>query len=126
MSHPQSIDHLDELIRGHQAITLNTPEIDHAGEAVGEFFDREQPEEMDVLMAQAEGVLGAPCERGLPSARHIRTHSPSHPSPDPRCFDQLGPIRSVRAFSEHLRLSPSGGAAPSVYEGRDHLPGLRR
>jgi hypothetical protein len=116
---------LDELTRGHQAITLNTPDIDQAVEELGAMFDQERPEETGVLLPQIRELLGSPGERGLPSARHVRTHATTHPSPVPRWYDRVGPVKAIRALYDHLRAAPSGGTSPAVDEGREHLPGPR-
>jgi hypothetical protein len=120
-----AIDRLDELARGHEAITLNTPDIDGVVEGLAAIFDPERPEEIETLLPEAAGILGAPGERGLPTARHVRTHSVTHPSPVPRWYDRIGPIKAIRALYDHLRASPSGGTSPAVDEGREHLPGPR-
>jgi hypothetical protein len=121
----EAIGRLDELARGHQAITLNTPEIDHAVEDLAAIFDQERPEDVRTLLPQIRALLGPPGERGLPSARHVRTHSTTHPSPIPRWFDRVGPLKAMRALYDHLRAAPSGGTSPAVDEGREHLPGPR-
>lgn len=119
----EAIDRLDETVRGRQAITLNNPDVDHAVEALGELFDRERDAELADVLPRAEALLGPAGERDLPSARHVRTHAPTHPSPVPKWHDKVGPLKAVRALYDHLRGTPTGGTSPSVDEGREHLPG---
>jgi hypothetical protein len=119
-----AIDRLDEAIRGLQAISANTPEITEALRRLGEIFDAEVGEDRK-LLPELTQILGKPGERGLPSARHVRTHSPTRPSPTPKWYDRVGPIKAVRALYDHLRGSPSGGTSPGLDNGREHTPGLR-
>jgi hypothetical protein len=119
-----AIDRLDEAIRGMQAISANTPEITDAIDRLGSIFDAEVGEDHAIL-PELKQRLGPAGERGLPSARQVRTHSPTHPSPRPKWYDRVGPVKAVRALYDHLRGSPSGGTTPGVDSGREHTPGLR-
>jgi len=47
----------------------------------------------------AREVLGPPGERGLPSARGVRTHSVTHPNPTPKWYDTVGPLKAICAFT---------------------------
>lgn len=120
----QAIDRLDESVRGLQAINANTPEITDAIERLGQLFDREVKGDR-LLLPELARLLGPSGQRGLASARHVRTHSPTHPSPVPRWHDRIGPLQALRALYDHLRGSPSGATKPDVDRGREHTPGLR-
>ncbi len=121
----EAIDQLDELARGHEAITLNTPAIDRSIEELGARFDRERGQEAGGLLSQVAEVLGPPGERDLPSPRHVRMHSSTHPSPVPRWYDRIGPVKALKSLYDSLRSSPSGGTSPTVDEGREGTPGVR-
>jgi hypothetical protein len=120
-----AIAHLEALIRGLQAISANNPEIDQAVEDLVEIVDQEHADDRQSLLTQIATVLGPEENRGLRSAHYVQTHSPTVPSPEPRWYDRVGPLRFLRAAYDHLRGSPSGGTKPSVDEGREHLPGHR-
>lgn len=119
----RAIAHLDELVRGKQAIVLNEPRVDHAVMALGEIFDRERSG--GAAPAVSEVLPDQPAERGLPSARSVRTHAATHPKAEPGRLDDIGPIAAVKALYDHLRGTPHGGMVPSVDEGREHLPEQR-
>jgi len=86
---------------------------------------REMDLETNETVPAVRQLLGPSGKRGLPSARHVRTHSPTYPSPVPRWYDKIGPLKAIRALYDHLRTAPSGATAPGVDEGREHLPEVR-
>lgn len=120
----EAIGRLDYLVRGRQAMTVNNADVSLAMIDLGKILDRERAGRPE-LLAQIESALGPPEQRDLPSARHVRTHSPTVPSPVPRWYDRLGPLKAVRALYDHLRGTPSRGTRPSVDAAREHTPGLR-
>lgn len=117
---------LDELARGHQALSLNFPEIDDVVAHLSDVFQRERPDDEGINLPEAAALLGPPGKRGLPSARSIRMQSVTHPRPVPRWYDSVPPIKAVQAFYDHLRSAPSGVLNPGVDRAREHLPGPRR
>lgn len=119
------MDRLDELTRGQQAIMANTPDHDEVIMALKSVFDEEVGPERDEWLPAARRALGPAGERGLPSPRWVRTHSPTHPTPRPGRLAKLGPLRALWALYDHLRGSPSGGTSPEVDSGREHTPGMR-
>jgi hypothetical protein len=120
----RAIDLCDELIRGHQAITVNSPDIDAALSDLEEIVLSELDAEVNIVLPAARRSLGPAGHRGLPSARYVRTHSPTHPSPRPRWHDKVGPLKALRALYDHLRGSPAGLTAPGVDRGREQTPGV--
>jgi hypothetical protein len=118
-----AIASLDEQIRGLQAMNANTPETTDVIRQLADIFNNEATNDFALIPAM-EVALGEPGERGLATARHVRTHSPTHPNPHPKWYDKIGPIKVIRALYDHLRGSPSGGTKPGVDEGREHTPGL--
>lgn len=120
----QAIGHLDRLIRGHQGMATNTAETSLAVGDLERFLSQEM-EGRQALLDQVAAALGPRRERGLPSARYVRTHSPTVPSPHARWYDRIGPLKALRALYDHLRGTPSRGTRPSVDEAREHTPGLR-
>jgi hypothetical protein len=119
----RAIARCDEVMRGRQAMAVNTPESDDALSELEAIIRAELPGEVGDLLPAARKALGPVGERGLPGARHIRRHAPTHPSAEPRWFDRVGPLKSMRAYYDHLRGSPSGGTKPGVDAGREHDPG---
>lgn len=120
----QAIGRLDLLIRGHQAINTNNPDVT---EAVAGLADIVSPE-LDYdrgLLDQVADLLGPLDQRDLSSARHVRTHSPTVPSPVARWYDRIGPLKALRALYDHLRTTPSKGTTPSLDTARENTPGLR-
>ena len=120
----QAMDRLDREVRGHQAMTLNNPGVDTAVAELGALFDREQHAEMEELVPAAVAILGPSGSRELPSARKVGVTSTTHPSPEPRWYDRVVPLRALRAFYQHLRGTPTGFTSPAVDEGREHTPGM--
>ena len=118
----RAIDRCDELIRGHQAITVNGVEIDTAMADLEGIVLGELAGELREIVPEAKPVLGSSGERGLPSARHIRTHSTTHPSPEARWYDKVGPFKALRALYDHLRTSPRGGTRPGLDNAREYDP----
>lgn len=121
----QAIDRLDELLRGVLGMNTNTPEVDVAVDRVGRIFRQEAVVEDRELIPAAQDALDAAGEK-LPSALHIRLRSPTHPSPEPRWYDRIGPLKAVRALYDHLRGNPSGAIPPGLDEAREQLPGPGR
>lgn len=120
----EAIGHLDHLTRGQQAMATNNAAASLAVGALAVILDRELAGR-EALLRDVRTALGPPEARDLPSARYVRTHSPTVPSPLPRWYDRVGPLKALRALYDHLRGSPSGGTRPSVDEAREHTPGLR-
>jgi hypothetical protein len=120
----EAIGRLDHLIRGRAAMTVNNAEVSLAVIDLGTILDRERAGRVE-LLAGVSAALGLPEQRGLPSARRVRTHSPTVPSPVPRWYDRIGPLKAARALYDHLRGTPSHGTRPSVDAAREHTPGLR-
>lgn len=121
----EDISALEEQVRGHQAMALNTPEVDGA---VQRLVARLRPELQDeaTLVPAAGDALGPPGSRGLPSDRSVRMHSVTHPNPQARWYDRVGPLRAVRAWYDHLRGSPHDGTSPKVDEAREYVPGAKK
>jgi hypothetical protein len=117
---------LDELARGHQAVSLNFPEIDAVVADLSAVFQRERPDDEGINLPEAAALLGPAGKRGLPSARSIRMQSVTHPHPVPRWYDRVPVIKAFEAFYDHLRSAPSGVLHPGVDRAREHLPGSRR
>lgn len=118
-----AMDSLDEVARGYQAISLNSPEIDRAVEEVRALVDDEMRSERSGVLDRVAATLGAPGERGLPSDRSVRMHSRTHPGTRISGAMALGPVRAVAAFFDHLRTSPTGTVSPDVDSSREHRPG---
>jgi hypothetical protein len=114
-----AIDRFDELVRGHQAITINVPATDAVIAELEAIFSRERTAESTELLPAARRIFGPPGDRDLASARYVRTHAPTHPSPVPRWFDRIGPLKAVRAYYDHLRATPTGGTKPDLDGGRE-------
>ncbi|HWG73624.1 MAG TPA: hypothetical protein VG184_06185 [Acidimicrobiales bacterium] len=121
----KAISRLDELTRGLEAINLNRPDIDEVIKEVGGIFEAESQAESQEVLPSIREALGPATARDLPSARHVRTHSPTHPNPVPRWYDKVGPLKAVRALYDHLRGTPHGGTTPDVDSPREHTPGVR-
>jgi hypothetical protein len=121
----RAIDRLDRTVRGHQAINTNTSETAAAVTDLAAIIEPEIDERRKGLLGETADALGPSDERDLRSARYVRTHSVTVPSPSPRWFDRAGPLKAARALYDHLRSTPSGGTRPSVDEAREHKPGLR-
>lgn len=119
----QTIDVLDETIRGQQAITVNTSEADDALRALMAVFKDEVDEECGQVLPEARRVLGPPGQRGLPGHKWVESHSPTHPNPEERWYDRFGPLSAVKALYDHLRSTPTGGTSPAVDSGREQVPG---
>lgn len=119
------IDDLEAVTRGHQAITLNTPEADIAVERVLNRARAEIGEDGGGLLDAVAGALGPAGERGLPGDRAVRMHSVTRPSPHPRWYDRVGPLKAARAWYDHLRGTPHGMVSPDVDAAREHQPGPR-
>jgi hypothetical protein len=109
----EAIGELEQQARGLQAMSLNTADVSRAVLAVAEVIDAEMATRRD-LIAHVAGTLGPPEERELRSARYVRTHSPTAPSPEERWHDRVGPLKAVRTAYGHLRGTPRGGTEPSV------------
>ncbi|MBO0692864.1 MAG: hypothetical protein J2P58_08210 [Acidimicrobiaceae bacterium] len=120
----EAIRRLDRLVRGRASMTVNNADVSLAVIDLGKILDRERAGRAD-LLAQIEAALGPREERRLPSARSVRTHSPTMPSTVPRWYDRIGPLKAGRALYDHLRGTPSHGTRPSVDAAREHTPGLR-
>lgn len=121
----EAIGRLDLLVRGHQAMNVNNPDVTEAVGRLAEIVTPELGDDRGRLLDQVGDVLGGSDERDLPSARHVRTHSPTVPSPTPRWYDRVGPLKALRALYDHLRSTPSSGTTPSVDGAREHTPGVR-
>ena len=121
----QAIARLDELTRGLEAINVNRPDIDEAVNELGGIFEAEAKAEREDLLPSIRQALGPAAERDLPSPRHVRTHSPTHPSPVPRWYDKVGPLKAVRARYDQLRGTPHSGTVPDVDSPREHTPQVR-
>lgn len=121
----EDISALEELVRGHQAMTLNTPDVDHTVMRVEARLRRELEDEGPLLEAAGE-ALGPAGERGLPSDRNVRRHAVTHPNPEPKWYDRVGALRAARAFYDHLRGSPHEGMSPKVDESREYVPGVEK
>jgi hypothetical protein len=111
-------------VRGHQAINTNNPETTAAVRDLAAILDAEIDTGRNGLLSQVADALGPTEARGLRSARYVRTRSVTVPSPSPRWFDRIGPLKAVRALYDNLRSVPSGGIKPSVDEARERKPGL--
>lgn len=120
----EAIGRLDRLVRGRASMTVNNADVSLAVIDLGTILDRERAGRAE-LVGRIEDVLGNREERHLPSARYVRTHSPTVPSPVPRWYDRFGPLKGARALYDHLRGTPSHGTRPSVDAAREHTPGLR-
>jgi hypothetical protein len=116
------IGRLDEEARGHQAISLNNPEVDIVVEQVVSRLRKELDTEA-AQVAEVVKVLGGPEERNLPSDRAVRTQSLLHLSPEPKWYERAGALRALKAFYDHLRSSPNDITSPAVDEGREYQPG---
>ena len=116
------LDALEEAARGLVAMNLNSPDVDRAVLRIDERVRPELLEESSLLPAVGE-ALGPVEDRDLPSDRNVRMHSVTHPSPEPRWFDRVGPLRAVRAWYDHLRGSPHSGTSPKVDAAREYVPG---
>jgi hypothetical protein len=114
---------LDELARGHQAMSLNFPAIDAVVADLAARFAGEREKDESTFLPAAAAELGPPGKRGLPSARSVRMQSMTHPSPVPRWYDRVPAVKAFLAFYDHLRSAPSGAANPGVDNAREHLPG---
>jgi hypothetical protein len=114
----QAIDHLDILIRGHQAIATNNPDVTEAVGDLSPMIDSELAKRPGVIV-DIERVLGPREQRHLPSAHYVRTHSPTVPSPEPRWHDRLGPLKRARTLYDHLRSTPSGGTKTALDSARE-------
>jgi hypothetical protein len=121
----QAIDRLDRSVRGHQAINANNAEATAAVEDLAAIVGSEVGAGRNGLLFRAAEALGPTGGRDLRSARYTRTHSVTVPSPSPRWFDRVGPLKAARAVYDNLRSAPTGGTKPSVDEAREHKPGLR-
>ncbi len=116
------ISDLEALTRGHEAVTLNTPEADVAVQRLVARLARES-EGRDGLLEEAGKALGASGERGLPTDRGVRMRSVTRPSPEPKWYDRVGSLKAVRAWYDHLRGTPHGMTSPDVDSAREHQPG---
>jgi hypothetical protein len=114
----EAIDHLDVLIRGHQAMATNNADVTECLSELSPMIDGELAER-SALVAEIEAALGPLEQRDLPSAHYVRTHSPTVPSPEPRWHDQVGPLKRARALYDHLRSTPSGGTKTALDSGRE-------
>jgi hypothetical protein len=121
----QLIDRFEDLIKGQQPIMANTPDHDELVMALQAVFNEEVGPEQEQWLPEARRVLGAPGERGLPTARRVRMVADTHPSPQPGFVDKVGPLRAVRALYDHLRGLPGGGTNEAVDIGKSHRPGPR-
>jgi len=115
---------LDHASKGTQAMNLNSPAVDVEVERIISRFRTEMRAEQGLLQRVAE-VLGAPGDRNLPSGAQVRRRSVLHPSPEPRWYDRVGPLKMVRAAYQHFRGAPSGGTTPAIDVGREAEPGPR-
>ncbi len=111
---------LDELGRGHQAITLSNPEMDEAVERFGQMFDVESAGEDDV--AELRGALGS--QEDAPSAKQTYAESSLRPNVEPAWYDRVGVLRRLRASYQHARFAPRGGTRPGIDSSRER-PGDR-
>jgi hypothetical protein len=118
------ISGLDEVARGHQAITLNTPGVDVAVQRLAARLRPElEAEGPDGLLGEIVGVFGRTTdERDLPSARKVRMQGATHPNPYPKWYDKVGILKATRALYDHLRSSPSGATSPGTDSSREHDP----
>lgn len=119
----EAIDRLEGLLRGHEAITINTPETVEAVQAVAAAFRSEVGDERSQWLPAAREALGPAGSRGLPSTGWVRRHSPTHPSPGPTWLDRVGPLKALWALYDHLRGFPAGATRPELDVNREHLPG---
>ncbi len=120
----ERIARLDELLRGKVGMNANIPEVDEVIVGLADIFRREAVDDPE-LMRTVKEALGPEGRDDLPSARYVRTHSPTYTSPTPRWFDRIGPLKALRALYDHLRGSPSGVRAPGLDSLREQTPGLR-
>ncbi|MBO0727793.1 MAG: hypothetical protein J2P57_00955 [Acidimicrobiaceae bacterium] len=118
------IARLDELVRGKVGMNTNIPEVDEVVLALAEIFKREARDD-PALVAAVDNRLGREGRDDLPSARYVRIHSPTYPSPTPRWYDRIGPVKALRALYDHLRGSPAGVRAPGLDSLREQTPALR-
>lgn len=118
----QAIGDLDKLVRSHEAIELNTPEIQESVLALNRLARVAIADDASIV-PDIERALGPPGERSLPADLSVRLRSTTHPSPEGKWWERWGPVHAVTAFYAHLRLSPKGLLSPKVDKGREHLPG---
>ena len=113
--------------QGLRAVEPAAPAAQHDG-TVTPRLPRLCPELQDeaTLVPAARDALGPPGSRGLPSDRSVRMHSVTHPNPQARWYDRVGPLRAVRAWYDHLRGSPHDGTSPKVDEAREYVPGAKK
>jgi hypothetical protein len=104
----RSIDRLFELTRGQGPMMLNNPEVDAAVPTLHAIFDQEMQSETESIPA-VERALGARGQRGLPTEHWVRMHSSTYPSPEPRWFDRIGPLKALRSAYDQFRLAPYEG-----------------
>ena len=119
------IRELDKLVRFHEAITLNTPQIQQTVLSI-DGVARTAIDDDGQLVARIEGVLGPAGSRGLPSDLSVRLRSTTYPVLRGRWWENIGPLRALAAFYAHLRLSPKGILSPRLDKSREHLPGPGR
>jgi hypothetical protein len=115
----RAIDHFDLLIRGRQAMATNNADVTEALGDLSPMIDGELAND-GATIADIERTLGTREQRQLPSAHYVRTHSPTVPSPEPRWYDRVGPLKRARALYDHLRSTPSGGTKTALDSGREH------
>lgn len=121
----RSIDRLDELTRGHPPISLNNPEADGAVTELHAIFDRESAESETGLVPAIESALGPRGQRGLPTEHWVRMHSSTHPSPEPKWFDRIGPLKALRSAFDQFRAAPYEGVDRTVDRSGAGRPGPR-
>lgn len=119
-----AIARLEEEIRGKLGINTNEPAADRAVAELGERLDRELPAEQGGLLDEVAAALGPEGRQELPSPRWLMAHSPTHPNPEPRWYDRIGPLKALRALYDHLRGEPSGARAPGLEGAREETPGV--
>lgn len=107
-----ALSRLDELGRGHQAMTLSNPQMDEAVEAYGRLFDDEVAAEGDGFVAEVRASLPAQAE--VPTAKQAYAESTLNPNIEPAWYDRFPFLRRLRASYQHLRFSPRGGTKPGV------------
>jgi len=103
---------LDELARGHQAMSLNFPAIDAVVADLAARFAGERERTKVPSCQRQRRSWALPEKRGLPGARSVRMQSMTHPSPVPRWYDRVPAVKAFLAFYDHLRPAPSGAANP--------------
>lgn len=117
---------LDEMARGVEPVNINQSQ-DFDGtvaEMRGQLLE-EIDTELDKVVPAVRHAAGPRRRKLFPSARYVRSHSPTHPGVHGRrWYDRIGPLVRLHALYDALRGFPTGGSRPSaeVDIGNDNTP----